>query len=485
MLSHFLAMDGWHNQTTLHPIGIAVLVALGLATFAVPRRYALVPLLLLACFVPSAQRFVISTLDFNFLRVLVLLGWVRIMIRGEWSRFRWNRLDTMLVLWTVCATVTATMLHGTVIVLVRRLGIAYDAVGLYFMCRALVRDWSDVRAFAQCAAIVSIPVAGAFIYESTTGRNPFALLGGVPSEPATRGDRFRAQGPFSHAILAGAFWVALAPVIGALWWERGWSRALAVAGLVGTVIVVVTCASATPLGGLGAGVVAAALFFTRRWLPTIRWLGLFGLVVLQLLMSNPIWFLLARVNVVEGSTGWYRFKLIDDFVRHFSDWWLIGTTSRATWWYGGWFNITNEYVAQGINGGLITLSLYVATIVVAFIGVRRMLNAAERRRTFSVQRANNNRSVRRLRTHQRGARAAPLPMIWALGVMLFVQCVILLGVTYFGHVIIVWYIALGFIGSLMPQRAMRARRVRLIRRSAPTLLARRRRSAADWQVAGA
>jgi hypothetical protein len=456
MFDYLVATASWHNQTTVHPIGLALLVALGLATIMAPRRYALVPLLLMACLVPSAQRFVITTLDFNFLRVLVLLGWLRILVRGEWARFRWNRLDSVVTLWVVCAAITATVLHGTLVVLVRRLGIAYDAIGLYFMCRVLVRDWSDIRAFAQCAALVSIPAAMAFIYESATGHNPFAALGGVPAEPAVRGDRFRAQGPFSHSILAGAFWVALAPIMAALWWQRGWSRALAIGGMASMIVVVLSCASATPVGGLAAGVVAGGLFLVRRWMSTIRWATVLGLVVLQLLMTNPIWFLLTKITIVEGATGWYRFKLIDDFVRHFSDWWLIGSASRSSWWYGGWYNITNEYVAQGMNGGLITLVLFVGTIVIGFIGVHRMLRVADRHRRPHVRLKSPNRE--RIPRAQRDSanERARLALIWSLGVMLFVQCVMFISVTYFGHAIIVWYLALGFIGSMTPHRARRA-----------------------------
>ncbi|MCH8211646.1 MAG: hypothetical protein IIB99_09770 [Planctomycetes bacterium] len=44
-------------------------------------------------------------------------------------------------------------------------------------------------------------------------------------------------------------------------------------------------------------------------------------------------------------------------------------------------------------------------------------------------------------------------MAWALGVALFIHCVVFIGVSNFGPTILVWYLTLGFIGSLSPLRS--------------------------------
>ena len=48
------------NQTTVHPVGLAVLGVLSLLTCIVNRRYMLLPLLALACVVSQGQRIVIA-----------------------------------------------------------------------------------------------------------------------------------------------------------------------------------------------------------------------------------------------------------------------------------------------------------------------------------------------------------------------------------------------------------------------------------------
>ena len=119
----------WFNQTTIHPIGLVALAMLALTVLVAPRRFALVPLIVLACFVSPAQRVVVTTFDFNFLRILVLCGWIRVLIRHELTGWRWKPLDVAVLTWALFATVTATLLHATMAAFVNRLGLLYDAVG--------------------------------------------------------------------------------------------------------------------------------------------------------------------------------------------------------------------------------------------------------------------------------------------------------------------------------------------------------------------
>ena len=444
----------WFNQTTVHPLGLVLLVVLGAATLLVPRRYALVPMLILVCFVGPAQRIVVATLDFNFLRLMVLAGWARVLLRGEMWGWRWRPLDTVVLAWAICATLLATFLHTTLAAFIMRLGLLYDAIGLYFLCRLLVRSFDDLRVFAQCAALVSLPVAALFLVEQTTGRNLFAIFGGVPEITIVRAGRLRCRGPFIHPILAGSFWAALMPLIGALWWYRGNSRVLSLLGLAGAAVVVVTCASATPLGGLLAGLIAATLFPIRRWFSQLRWGAVLGLIALQLVMVNPVWHLLARVQLVPQSTGWYRFKLIDEFIKHFDEWWLIGTESYSSWWTYGLDAITNEYILQGVEGGILTLGLFLAIIAVAFYAVGRTWRE-EVRRHLRLRRSTAPRtpSLRARRLRRSRESAGHVAMAWALGVALFIHCVVFIGVSNFGQTVLVWYLTLGFIGSLTPLRS--------------------------------
>ena len=41
------------------------------------------------------------------------------------------------------------------------------------------------------------------------------------------------------------------------------------------------------------------------------------------------WYLIAKISDVMGGTGWHRSYLIDQFLGHFTQWCLIGTSYRA------------------------------------------------------------------------------------------------------------------------------------------------------------
>ena len=400
------------------------MILLGTAMLVLPRRYVITPMLILACFISPAQRIVFATLDFNLIRIMVLFGWSRIILGGDFHRFRWTSLDKAVVLWAIAGTTAMTLLEGTLEVFINRLGMTFDAIGMYFLFRIFIRDWEDVEAIIRAAAIFSIPVATVFLIEQATGRNMFSVFGGVPEITVVRDGRLRCRGPFPHPILAGCFWAALIPLICSLWWSRKrMLRWMAPVGAAGGCFVIMTTASATPLSSLLVGVIAAMFFPLRRQMMWIRWGALLLLVLLHFVMVNPVWHLLARVDIVSGSTGWYRYKLVDEFINHFYDWWLLGTNNYVQWWQYEFNAVTNQYVAEGIGGGLVTLLLFITIIVLAFRAIGRIARSV-----------GNDRFRSRL--------------TWTLGVSLFIHCTAFFGVSYFGQITMLWFLGLAMIESL-------------------------------------
>lgn len=419
----------WANQTTLHPLGLVAVLVLGLVMLVVPRRHAVLPMIVMACFVASAQRLVLVGFDFNLLRLMVLFGWARVVLRSEHRGFLWKPLDIAIVLWLLCGAAIYTILHGSMDAFINRLGWVYDAAGMYFLFRCLIRTWSDVEHLVRGIAWVSVPVAAAFVLEHFTGRNIFSIFGGVPEITVIREGRLRCQGAFSHPILAGCFWASLIPLFAGLWWRGGQSRIWSVVGLSAALIIVIMCASATPVTAVTFGLVAAAFFPLRKSMAVVRWAILASLVGLHLLMNAPVWHLISRITVVGGNTGWHRYYLIDQAIKRVGEWGLIGTKSTSHWGWG-LADVTNQYVLVGVRGGLLTLILFVAVIALSFRAVGRLLAQSAPDRVCTV-------------------------LTWAIGASLFVHCVNYVAVSYFGQIIIVWFMLLAIIGSLDAARGYR------------------------------
>ena len=93
----------------------------------------------------------------------------------------------------------------------------------------------------------------------------------------------------------------------------------------------------------------------RRNMRTIRRWGMVIFVVsLHMVMKAPVWFAIAHIDIISGNSGWHRAMLIDQLVRHFSDWWLIGVQSTANWAFE-MSDQANQFVYEAESGGLITL----------------------------------------------------------------------------------------------------------------------------------
>ena len=253
----------FYGQTLLHPLALTITILLAIAVLALPRRFALVPLLISAATMPVAQRLVIAGADFTLLRLLLLAYLARAVLRAEWRGFAWNRLDTGIVLWVLSGAVFMTLHYGTSEALVNRIGWAYDVLLIYFSVRFLLREWADVLLLGKSAALMSLPMAGFFVVEWMTQYNVFHVFGGVREVTWVREGRLRCQGPYAHPIIAGLFWASLLPLIWMLWGEK--NKTLAVLGTLGTLVVVATTSSSTPALSVIAAAFAASLFVFRSY----------------------------------------------------------------------------------------------------------------------------------------------------------------------------------------------------------------------------
>ena len=70
-----------------------------------------------------------------------------------------------------------------------------------------------------------------------------------------------------------------------------------------------------------------------------------------------------------GGTGWHRSFIIDAALKHIDEWWLVGTYRTVHW--GGYppppadpenIDITNQYIVEGVKGGLVRLGLFILVI---------------------------------------------------------------------------------------------------------------------------
>lgn len=413
----------YRDTTTIHYLAVAMLLAMAVLMLRVRRANALLPMVVLLCFVSPAQRLAIMGVDLTLLRILLLVGWIRVLTAHDRTPFVWRTQDRLMLAYVLASSlVYVAQQEESGRAIVNRAGNAMDTAGVYFLCRRMIRDWDDVLGFIKGLGLVSIPVAAFFVVESSTGRNLFSVFGGVPDVTLVRNGRLRCQGAFSHPIMAGCFWATIVPLFWAYWvTERSRAGWKPVAWLGCALLTIVLCASSTPVMALLCVAVGAVVFPFRRSLRSLRW-GLVGLLVaLHLLMSKPVWHLVARIDVVGGSTGWHRYFLVDQAIGHFSEWWLLGEPNTAKW-APTLSDVTCQYVLEGVRGGFLGLALFVSMIVVAFRNIGRIGSWASPR-------------ADRMRQY----------FAWGMGVAVFAHVMCFISVSYFGQGVQLWYMTLALV----------------------------------------
>lgn len=425
-----------YGQTVVHPLALIFTLAMGVWLLWVRRDRAVLPIMLVACFIPVAQRLVVATLDFNMSRILILFGWSRILYRDEARNIRWCRLDTVFVVYLASGMLAYVVREGTLGALIYQLGVIFDACGIYFMLRALLGSSTEVLRAALHMAVIASLVGASMLIENLTGRNAFAVFGGVHEITVIRDGRLRCQGAFSHPIMAGSFGAGLAPILGMIAIGRQHQRVLAGVGLVSCFVIVVTSSSSGPVLALLAAIIGCALYVLRNEMRLIRYGVAAMLVVLHLVREQPVWHLIGRASDLIGGNGYDRTRLISAFVYNWRDWFWVGTNSTAGWGWG-LQDLTNQFVYDGVQGGILGLLSLIALLTVAFQYVGRTVQRAERARHLSDKR-----------------RLGLQMLAWGLGVSLATHCVSWISVSYFGQMTLIFHALLAFIVTVYQTREL-------------------------------
>ena len=402
---------------------------MGLLLVVLPRRYALVPVIILTCFMTMGQAVLVLGLHFTMIRILALFGWTRLIVRGEIRFLKLNGVDKAVIWWTLSSVIMNTLLWHTADAFVNRLGLAYNAIGMYFLFRFLLCDLEDIKRVFAVTAVLIMPLAAAMVIEYVTGRNVFAAFGVLHETVQMRDGALRCEGPFAHPILAGTFAATQIPFFVALWQQGAGKRLLAGLAIVASAVIIFTTGSSGPyLTGLIA-VGGLCLWPWRKHMRRLRWGFVATATCLHLVMKAPVWFLLARVDVVSGSTGFHRAYLIDRALATLSQWWLVGMQSTESFGEQIHGDITNEYIWQGINGGLLTMALFVLIIVSCFQTIGRSLASGR-------------------------ARLAEQRCVWAMGAALFAHVITYFSIQYFDQNFVNWNLLLAMIGTIATGHAV-------------------------------
>jgi hypothetical protein len=189
-------------------------------------------------------------------------------------------------------------------------------------------------------------------------------------------------------------------------------------------LIIINTASSTPTMAILLCIVGLYFYKYSRFLPLVNWIAIITLIAAQILMEKGAAHLLARVNIVAGSTGWHRYYLIDQSIKHVNEWWLVGTRTTEHWGLG-LIDVTNQYILEGVRGGLIGMVLFIWLLFSIFglLG-KAMTNSDTKEDRF---------------------------IYWGAGVIMFMHLFSFLSASYFGQLISSFFLFSGVIVSIATQ----------------------------------
>jgi hypothetical protein len=367
---------GGVNYTIMHPAVLVVTVVTILLVLLVPRKYVVIPFLLCVFLVPRGQQLYVAGMHWYVaLRILMLVGLVRLARAKFQVAGGLNGIDKAFILWAICRGVCQVLLFPQRGMVIYQAAFWLQAFGGYFLLRYAIQDEEDIARAAKTLAVLAVILGACMLNEHLHHVNVFGYLGGAPITPTVRAGRIRAQAIFGHPILAGCFGATLAPLFYWLW-KGGRSKLTAFLGVIGSTLCVFTSSSSTAVFAYVAGVGALFLWPIRRSMRAVRWGIVLTLVALALVMKEKVWFVIAHAKVIGSSDGYSRAMLVDNFFKHFRDWWLIGTNQTGNWGWDMW-DLSNQFVAEGERGGLVTFICFITMISLSFRRLGKMRKQVE------------------------------------------------------------------------------------------------------------
>lgn len=408
-------------------LGLLFLVVCIALVLMLPRRWAPLPLLIGTCYMTLGQQVAIGPFNFSVIRILLGFGMLRVMARREGLSGGVNGLDWGMVAWAAWAVLASVFYEDFSAALTFRLGLVYNVCGAYFLFRIFCQSFSDAVLICRMLALLLLPLAAEMLFEKVAGHNLFSVLGRVSELSMSRLGRIRAQGPFAHPILAGTAGAVCLPLIVTLW--KGYRRE-AVIGIGACLAIVFASGSSGPIMSLMAGAGALLMWIYRERVKTAKWFLVAGYVGLDLIMNDPAYYIMARIDISGGSTGWHRARLIQSAIEHFNEWWVAGTDYTRHWmasgvdWSPDHTDITNYYLKMGVWGGMPLVLLYCVVLVIGFKYIGLAVRDPDRRDAENQF------------------------MLWGFGSSLFAHAVTGLGVSYYDQSFVFIYLVLAVISSV-------------------------------------
>jgi hypothetical protein len=391
-------------------------------------------------FIPTGQAFTMLGLNMYPMRCLELVGFVRVIVRKEFSTTMVNGIDRAVLMVYTYSTIVfllRTALGGgtsesiTQLTTLAKIALLVDVVLCYLTFRGLIGSLGDLVWFLRAFVPLLVPFVALLAIESRTGNNPFFIMGGGFSTTWNDGVRIRCNGSFGHPSLLGTLGASFLPLYIGLALTKA-TRVRALVGIALCMAVVLIANSSGPVIFMVMVGAAWVLWIMRRKMSVVR-RGIVGVfVLLAMVMKMPVWYLPMKLTPTVGGDGWHRSELMDKGFQHIDQWWLVGMPLDLTVdWFPyrakGAVDLTNVYLAFGFDGGILAIALLILLIVRAFRSLGLTLATVRRSSRVAGQREF---------------------LLWGLGTVLVGHIANFISIGYWDQTYAIWFMQIATISGV-------------------------------------
>lgn len=413
----------------MNSFSLVVFLVLVVLTLTLPRKLILLPIAIAVLHTPFLESISLGTIRIQFIQLIALATFIRAKISST-SNISLNATDKWLIATCIALVLPAVGRNDVIGTLVFNTKIATTYYFIYFAFRHSIETIDDFQRFSKMIAVISLPLALEMFLEQAAGHNYYSMFDSISASPQIRSGRLRANGPFSHAILAGTVGSICIFICQSIS-EKKWRNI----GTISCISIILSSASSGPIAGLLAGIFA---IYMKRHRSIIRYLiysSPFIYAALYIIMGrNPV-YIIAYIDFTGSSTSWYRARLIDSAFQHIGEWWTCGTDYTRHWMATGVTNdpnntdITSHYIAMGVTAGILPFSAFIGLILSGFRSMKKLLSEND-----SIQ----------------------FPREWAIGAALFSLSISITCVALFDNSMVLLFGILGTISSLSQSRSNNA-----------------------------
>lgn len=412
----------------MSPLGALFVIALCICILILPRQYSALPFFLSIMYLTRFEKVDLAGFSFFGYRIVLFAAAIRIIMRGEIKGLPFQKYELLLFANLIWIAIAAGLREKSLIVLLNNLSTGFDAGIAYLFARSTFNKLDDIRIVGLMFCIIMVPLMLLLVAEKHTLHNFFSIFNGAREVPLIRNGKVRAAGPFAHAILAGT--VAAVHIPLAIYTLKD-NKIMGVLGCIAILGVIYACSSSGPIMSFSFAVIAMAIWYKRDNLVIYRnriYASIIVLEIIKLFRGGHVWDLLARIDLTGSSTGWHRSALITSWLQHFNEWWLIGTNFTRHWMPTGvtfspdHTDITNHYIAQAVNGGTISIVVFIYLIYRSFKNIGICL--------------------------QKYVLVQEKLVLWSLGSILFAHTATFISVAYFDQTILLYFFLIGTITAI-------------------------------------